>query len=270
MTEPLLSIRDLSVAFGLGERQVLAVDKVSFDIAKGETLALVGESGSGKSVTALSVMKLLPYPPAHHPSGSIRFKGQELLPMPENEIRKIRGNDITIVFQEPMTSLNPLHTIEKQLAEILAIHQGMGRTKARERILELLDQVGIPDPKTRLGSYPHQLSGGQRQRVMIAMALANEPDLLIADEPTTALDVTVQAQILQLLKDTQKRLGMSMLFITHDLGIVRKLADRVCVMNSGKIVEHGPVERVFTAPEHPYTRALLAAEPKPDPAPPRP
>ncbi len=268
--EPLLSITDLSVAFGQGERQVLAVDKVSFDIGKGETVALVGKSGSGKSVTALSVMKLLPYPPAHHPSGSIRFKGQELLTMRENEIRKIRGNDITIVFQEPMTSLNPLHTIEKQLAEILAIHRGIGGAKARERILELLEQVGIPDPKTRLASYPHQLSGGQRQRVMIAMALANEPDLLIADEPTTALDVTVQAQILQLLKDTQKRLGMSMLFITHDLGIVRKLADRVCVMNAGKIVEHGPVERVFTAPEHPYTRDLLAAEPKPDPAPPRP
>ncbi len=270
MTDPLLSITDLSVAFGQGERQVLAVDRVSFDIGKGETLALVGESGSGKSVTALSVMKLLPYPPAHHPSGSIRFKGQELLPMSENQIRKIRGNDITIVFQEPMTSLNPLHTIEKQLSEILAIHRGIGGAKARARIVELLGQVGIPDPETRLGSYPHQLSGGQRQRVMIAMALANEPDLLIADEPTTALDVTVQAQILQLLKDTQKRLGMSMLFITHDLGIVRKLADRVCVMNSGKIVEHGPVERVFTAPEHPYTRALLAAEPKPDPAPPRP
>ncbi len=270
MAETLLSIKDLSVAFGLGERQVLAVDRVSFDIGKGETVALVGESGSGKSVTALSVMKLLPYPPAHHPSGSIRFKGEELLTMRENEIRKIRGNDITIVFQEPMTSLNPLHTIEKQLAEILAIHQGMGGAKARARIIELLEQVGIPDPKTRLASYPHQLSGGQRQRVMIAMALANEPDLLIADEPTTALDVTVQAQILQLLKDTQKRLGMSVLFITHDLGIVRKLADRVCVMNSGKIVEHGPVERVFTAPEHPYTRDLLAAEPKPDPAPPRP
>jgi len=270
MADSLLSIKDLSVAFGLGERQVLAVDRVSFDIGKGETVALVGESGSGKSVTALSVMKLLPYPPAHHPSGSIRFKGEELLTMRENEIRKIRGNDITIVFQEPMTSLNPLHTIEKQLAEILAIHQGMGGAKARARIIELLEQVGIPDPKTRLASYPHQLSGGQRQRVMIAMALANEPDLLIADEPTTALDVTVQAQILQLLKDTQKRLGMSVLFITHDLGIVRKLADRVCVMNSGKIVEHGPVERVFTAPEHPYTRDLLAAEPKPDPAPPRP
>jgi microcin C transport system ATP-binding protein len=270
MAETLLSIKDLSVAFGEGERQVLAVDRVSFDIGKGETVALVGESGSGKSVTALSVMKLLPYPPAHHPSGTIRFKDHDLLTMRENEIRKIRGNDITIVFQEPMTSLNPLHTIEKQIREILLIHQGMSGTKARARIVELLEQVGIPDPKARLGSYPHQLSGGQRQRVMIAMALANEPDLLIADEPTTALDVTVQAQILQLLKDTQKRLGMSMLFITHDLGIVRKLADRVCVMNSGKIVEHGPVERVFTAPEHPYTRDLLAAEPKPDPAPPLP
>jgi microcin C transport system ATP-binding protein len=270
MAEPLLSIRDLSVAFGQGERQVLAVDRISFDIGAGETVALVGESGSGKSVTALSVMKLLNYPPAHHPSGSVRFKGRELLAMPENEIRKVRGSEITIVFQEPMTSLNPLHTIEKQLAEVLLLHQGITGEKARARILELLDQVGIPDPQTRLGSYPHQLSGGQRQRVMIAMALANEPDLFIADEPTTALDVTVQAQILQLLKDTQKRLGMSMLFITHDLGIVRKLADRVCVMNSGKIVEHGPVERVFTAPEHPYTRALLAAEPKPDPAPPQP
>jgi microcin C transport system ATP-binding protein len=268
--ETLLSIRDLSVAFGTGAREVLAVDRVSFDIAKGETLALVGESGSGKSVTALSVMKLLPYPAAHHPSGSISFKGRELLTMPENEIRHVRGNDITIIFQEPMTSLNPLHTIEKQIREILLIHQGLSGEKARTRILELLDQVGIPDPKGRLASYPHQLSGGQRQRVMIAMALANEPDLLIADEPTTALDVTVQAQILKLLKDIQKRLGMSMLFITHDLGIVRKLADRVCVMNTGKIVERGPVERVFTAPEHPYTRALLAAEPKPDPAPPRP
>jgi microcin C transport system ATP-binding protein len=268
--EPLLSIRDLSVAFGLRERQVLAVDRVSFDIAKGETLALVGESGSGKSVTALSVMKLLPYPPAHHPSGSIRFKGQELLTMPENQLRDVRGNDISIVFQEPMTSLNPLHTIEKQIREILLLHQGMTGEPAHRRIIELLDQVGIPDPASRLGSYPHQLSGGQRQRVMIAMALANEPDLLIADEPTTALDVTVQAQILKLLRDIQTRLGMSMLFITHDLGIVRKIADRVCVMNSGKIVEHGGVERVFTAPEHPYTKALLAAEPKPDPAPPRP
>ena len=268
--EPLLSIRDLSIAFGHGARESLAVDRVSFDIAKGETVALVGESGSGKSVTALSVMKLLPYPAAHHPSGTIRFQGRELLTMTEQQIRQVRGDDITIIFQEPMTSLNPLHTIEKQIGEILSLHQSLIGVSARNRIIELLEQVGIPDPAGRLRSYPHQLSGGQRQRVMIAMALANEPDLLIADEPTTALDVTVQAQILKLLKDTQKRLGMSMLFITHDLGIVRKLADRVCVMHRGKIVEQGAVERVFTEPEHPYTCALLAAEPKPDPAPPQP
>jgi microcin C transport system ATP-binding protein len=268
--DTLLSVRDLSIAFGRGKREVLAVDRVSFDICKGETMALVGESGSGKSATALAVMKLLPYPSAHHPSGAISFKGRELLTMPEPEIRHVRGNDIGIIFQEPMTSLNPLHTIEKQVGEILLLHQGLTGAAVRTRVLELLGQVGIPDPQGRLGSYPHQLSGGQRQRVMIAMALANEPDLLIADEPTTALDVTVQAQILKLLKDTQKRLGMSMLFITHDLGIVRKIADRVCVMQRGKIVEQGEVERVFTAPEHPYTRALLAAEPKPDPAPPCP
>jgi microcin C transport system ATP-binding protein len=270
MSEPLLSVKDLSIAFGTGKREILAVDRVSFDIAKGETVALVGESGSGKSVTALSVMKLLPYPAAHHPSGSITFNGRELLTMAERDIRKVRGNDITIIFQEPMTSLNPLHTIEKQIGEILLLHKGITGKQARARIIELLDHVGIPDPAGRLASYPHQLSGGQRQRVMIAMALANEPDLLIADEPTTALDVTVQAQILKLLKETQQRLGMSMLFITHDLGIVRKIADRVCVMQNGKIVEQGLVERVFTAPEHPYTKALLAAEPKPDPAPPRP
>ena len=268
--DPILSVRDLSIAFGHGSREVLAVDRVSFDIRKGETLALVGESGSGKSITALSVMKLLPYPAAHHPSGSIKFQGRELLTLKEEQIRDVRGNDIAIIFQEPMTSLNPLHTIEKQIREILVLHQGLTGTVARARIIELLGQVGIRDPAGRLGSYPHQLSGGQRQRVMIAMALANEPDLLIADEPTTALDVTVQAQILKLLKDTQTSLGMSMLFITHDLGIVRKLADRVCVMQRGKIVEHGEVERVFTAPEHPYTQALLAAEPKPDPAPPCP
>ena len=268
--EPLLSIRDLSIAFGRGTRESLAVDRISFDIGKGETVALVGESGSGKSITALSVMKLLPYPSAHHPSGSIMFKGRDLLPLSERQMRHVRGNDITIIFQEPMTSLNPLHTIEKQIGEILELHQGVTGQAARARILDLLDQVGIPDPAGRLKSYPHQLSGGQRQRVMIAMALANEPDLLIADEPTTALDVTVQAQILKLLKDIQTRLGMSVLFITHDLGIVRKIADRVCVMQRGKIVEKGSVERVFKAPEHPYTRALLAAEPKPDPAPPRP
>src|SRR5579875_1106706 len=268
--EPLLCVRDLSVAFRTGGGETLAVDRVSFDIGKGETVALVGESGSGKSVTALSILKLLPYPTARHPSGTITFKGRDLLALSERDMRGVRGDDITIVFQEPMTSLNPLHTIEKQIGEILLLHQGMSGEAARRRIVELLAQVGIRDPEARLGSYPHQLSGGQRQRVMIAMALANEPDLLIADEPTTALDVTVQAQILKLLKDTQARLGMSMLFITHDLGIVRKLADRVCVMNHGKIVEAGAVERVFTAPQHAYTRALLAAEPKPDPAPPRP
>src|SRR5216683_1441921 len=266
-SEPLLSVHDLSVAFRQGTRETLAVDRVSFEIKPGETVALVGESGSGKSVTALSVLKLLPYPAAHHPSGSIRFKGRELVNLPEAEIRHVRGNDITIIFQEPMTSLNPLHTIEKQIGEILLLHRGLAGPAARARTVDLLAQVGIPEPETRLGSYPHQLSGGQRQRVMIAMALANEPDLLIADEPTTALDVTVQAQILNLLKELQRRLGMAMLFITHDLGIVRKLADRVCVMKEGKIVEQGPVERVFTAPQHPYTRALLAAEPKLDPAP---
>jgi microcin C transport system ATP-binding protein len=265
--EKLLEVKDLSVAFRQGGREILAVDRISFDVAKGETVAIVGESGSGKSVTALSVMKLLPYPSASHPSGSVRFKGQELLHLPEEQIRRVRGDDITIIFQEPMTSLNPLHTIEKQIGEILSLHRGLTGAMARKRIVELLTQVGISDPATRLGSYPHQLSGGQRQRVMIAMALANEPDLLIADEPTTALDVTVQAQILTLLKEIQGRLGMAMLFITHDLGIVRKVADRVCVMSKGKIVEQGPVERIFTAAEHPYTRALLAAEPKPDPAP---
>src|SRR5581483_1687265 len=210
------------------------------------------------------------YPAARHLSGSVLFKGRELLGLPEHEIRKVRGDDITIIFQEPMTSLNPLHTIEKQIGEILALHRGLSGEPARRRIIELLTQVGIADPETRLGSYPHQLSGGQRQRVMIAMALANEPDLLIADEPTTALDVTVQAQILKLLKDIQQRLGMAMLFITHDLGIVRKIADRVCVMQRGQIVEQGPVERIYTAPQHPYTQALLAAQPKPDPAPPKP
>jgi microcin C transport system ATP-binding protein len=264
---PLLSVRDLSVLFGHGGREMLAVDRVSFEINKGETLALVGESGSGKSVTALSIMKLLPYPSARHPSGSILFKGQDLIRLPDREIRRHRGGDITIVFQEPMTSLNPLHTIEKQLAEILLLHSGVAGKAARARILELLTLCGIPDPKSRLQSYPHQLSGGQRQRVMIAMALANEPDLLIADEPTTALDVTVQAQILQLLKDLQARLGMAILFITHDLGIVRRIAERVCVMKQGKIVEQGAVEQVFEAPQHPYTRALLAAEPKVQPAP---
>jgi microcin C transport system ATP-binding protein len=268
--QPLLDISELSVAFHQQGGSTLAVDRISFEIKRGECVALVGESGSGKSVSALSILKLLPYPAASHPSGHIRFKGRELLPLSENEMRSIRGNDISIIFQEPMTSLNPLHTIEDQIGETLHLHRGIGATAARARTLELLTQVGIPEPETRLGSYPHQLSGGQRQRVMIAMALANEPDLLIADEPTTALDVTVQAQILALLADIRARVGMSLLFITHDLGIVRRIADRVCVMNGGKIVEQGAVEQVFTAPKHPYTRALLAAEPRPDPAPPRP
>ena len=266
MTDSLLSIRDLSVAFRQGERELLAVDRVSFDILPGETVALVGESGSGKSVTALSILKLLPGS-ARHPSGSIRFKGGELLKLSEREIRHVRGNDITIVFQEPMTSLNPLHTVERQIAEVLELHAGVTGPAARARVIELLAQVGIPDPQLRLASYPHQLSGGQRQRVMIALALANEPDLLIADEPTTALDVTVQAQIIKLIKDLRARLGMAVLFITHDLGIVRKTAERVCVMRQGRIVEQGAVADVFADPRHPYTRELIAAEPKPDPAP---
>ncbi|MGY4498615.1 ABC-type microcin C transport system duplicated ATPase subunit YejF [Bradyrhizobium sp. GM24.11] len=270
INQPLLSVRELSVAFHQGGATTLAVDKVSFQIKRGECVALVGESGSGKSVSALSILKLLPYPNASHPSGSIRFKGQELIDQTERQMREIRGSDISIIFQEPMTSLNPLHTIEAQVGEIIQLHNPTSHAEARRRTLELLTQVGIPEPETRLKSYPHQLSGGQRQRVMIAMALANEPDLLIADEPTTALDVTVQAQILALLAEIRARLGMSLLFITHDLGIVRRIADTVCVMKGGEIVEQGPVEQVFKAPKHPYTRDLLAAEPKPDPAPPQP
>ena len=259
---PLLSVRDLSVAFTQGGRTQTAVDRISFEIAKGETVALVGESGSGKSVSALSVLRLLPYPAASHPSGQILFQGDDLLSKNETELRRVRGNKITMIFQEPMTSLNPLHTIEQQIIEILKLHQGLGDRKARARTLELLKEVGIRDPEKRLGAYPHQLSGGQRQRVMIAMALANEPELLIADEPTTALDVTVQAQILELLAELKARKGMSMLFITHDLGIVRKIADRVCVMTKGRIVETGPTRDIFDNPQHEYTRHLLAAEPK--------
>ncbi len=267
MSAPLLSVQDLSVAFRRIEGPAIAVDRVSFDVMPGETVALVGESGSGKSVTALSVLKLLPYPSASHPTGKILFKGRDLLTLPERELRGVRGNDVTMVFQEPMTSLNPLHTIERQITEMLLLHTGLAGQAARARTVELLHEVGIPEPETRLAAYPHQLSGGQRQRVMIAMALANEPDLLIADEPTTALDVTVQAQILKLLKQLQARLGMAMLFITHDLGIVRKIADRVCVMQKGQIVEQGSAEETFANPKHPYTQALLRAEPRPDPAP---
>jgi len=263
--EALLSVRDLSVEFHQSGESQTAVDNISFDIRRGETVALVGESGSGKSVSALSVLRLLPYPAASHPSGEILFKGQDLLSAPEPEIREVRGNDITMIFQEPMTSLNPLQTVEKQISEILHLHQLIKPDEARRQVLGLLTQVGIRDPETRLASYPHQLSGGQRQRVMIAMALANRPELLIADEPTTALDVTVQAQILELLRDLKTEHGMAMLFITHDLGIVRKFADRVCVMTNGKIVETGPTAEIFANPQHAYTKHLLAAEPSGEP-----
>ncbi|WDQ99534.1 ABC transporter ATP-binding protein [Devosia sp. J2-20] len=258
---PLLSVRDLTIRFGDNP----ATRNISFDIAGGGTLALVGESGSGKSVTALSVLKLLP--PSAQLTGQILFKGQDLITAPADDLRAVRGNDISMIFQEPMSSLNPVHTIEAQIGEVLAIHRGLRANAARARTLELLDAVGIPDPASRLAAFPHQLSGGQRQRVMIAMALANEPDLLIADEPTTALDVTVQAQILTLLKDLQKRLGMAMLFITHDLGIVKTIADRVCVMTEGEIVETGPVAPLFANPQHAYTQHLLAAEPHGAPPP---
>src|SRR3954466_1548979 len=260
-TEPLLTVKDLSIAFSAGGRTTLAVDRISFSIKKGETLALVGESGSGKSATALSIMKLLPYPAASHPSGRVMFKGQDLFSLSERNIREIRGADITIIFQEPMTSLNPLHTIEQQIGEILLLHRGLTGAPARARILELLTQVGIPNPETRLKSYPHQMSGGQRQRVMIAMALANEPDLLIADEPTTALDVTIQAQILKLLRDLQQRFEMSMLLITHDLGVVANAADEVAVIYHGEIMEAGTVQHIFNAPQHTYLKALMAAVP---------
>ena len=267
LPEPLLTVRNLSIAFHQGGRATPAVRNVSFELYPGETLALVGESGSGKSVTALSTVRLLP--DNADITGSIRYRGTEMLTADERTLRRTRGNDISFIFQEPMTSLNPLHTIEKQLAESLALHQGLTGPKARARILDLLHRVGIRDPEERLGAYPHQLSGGQRQRVMIAMALANGPDILIADEPTTALDVTVQARILDLLAEVQKAEGMGMLFITHNLGIVRRIADRVAVMQAGEIVETGPTARIFADPTHPYTRKLLAAEPtgRPDPVP---
>ena len=264
MTAPLLSVRDLTISFGPFE----AARDVSFDIAPGETLALVGESGSGKSMTALSTLRLLP--PSAHLDGEILFEGDNLAGADDAILRAIRGNRVGMIFQEPMSSLNPVHTIGRQIAEVLILHQGLRRNAARARTLELLDAVGIPDPASRLDDYPHQLSGGQRQRVMIAMAIANDPKLLIADEPTTALDVTVQAQILDLLKSLQRQHGMAMLFITHDLSIVRRIADRVCVMTEGEIVESGPVETVFAAPRHAYTKHLLAAAPRGEPLMPAP
>ena len=259
---PLLAIRDLAVRFGSGPGAVEAVDGVSLAVHRGETVALVGESGSGKSATALSVLQLLPYPAASHPRGSIRFQGTELVDADPRTLQRIRGDRIAMIFQEPMTSLNPLHTIERQIGETLKLHKGLDGPGAAARTLELLRLAGIPEPERRLGAYPHELSGGQRQRVMIAMALANEPDLLIADEPTTALDVTVQAQLLALLADLRQRLGMAILFITHEMGIVRKLADRLCVMQQGRIVEAGVAADVLERPRHPYTRHLLAATPK--------
>ncbi|MGV8995687.1 MAG: ABC transporter ATP-binding protein [Parvibaculaceae bacterium] len=262
MSKLLLEVKDLSVAFRSEGAEKIAVDHISFHINEGETLALVGESGSGKSVTALSILQLLPQPQAFHPSGSILIDGKDLVGANEKTLRSIRGNRISMVFQEPMTSLNPLHTIEKQVGEMIELHKGLRGSAIRARVIELLVKVGIPDPASRLDAYPHQLSGGQRQRVMIAMALANEPDLLIADEPTTALDVTVQAQILELLLTLKRETGMALLLITHDLGVVRKMADRVCVMTNGQIVETGAASTIFDRPQHSYTQHLLASEPK--------
>jgi microcin C transport system ATP-binding protein len=259
--ELLVDVNNLSVDFASADTVSHAVKNISFDIKKGEIVALVGESGSGKSVTALSTMRLLSTA-ASHPSGEIWFQGRNLLTLPEKQMCNVRGRDIGMIFQEPLTSLNPLHIVGRQISEVLKLHQGMTNGEARARTIELLTKVGIPDPEERIHSYPHQLSGGQRQRIMIALALANKPDLLIADEPTTALDVTIQAQILALLKQLQAELHMAVLLITHDLGIVRKMADRVCVMRQGEIVERGTVDKIFTAPEHPYTQHLLASEPR--------
>jgi len=264
-SETVLDVRDLGIRFHQDGRVIDAVRGVSFSVGKGETVALVGESGSGKSVTALATVSLLP--DSALVTGSVRYNGAEMVGAAEPDLRRVRGNDISFIFQEPMTSLNPLHTIQTQLGESLALHQGLTGDAARARIIELLNKVGIREAESRLDAYPHQLSGGQRQRVMIAMALANGPDLLIADEPTTALDVTIQAQILELLADLKRTEGLSLLFITHDLGVVRRIADRVCVMQGGEIVEQGPAAQIFAAPQHPYTQKLLAAEPKgrPDP-----
>ncbi len=266
---PLLAVDNLAVSFGRGAGEVKAVRGASFTIGHGETVALVGESGSGKSATALSIMRLLPYPQAWHPSGAIRFRGEDLMQAPRQRMQALRGNRITMIFQEPLTSLSPLHPIGRQIEEVLAVHSTGSRRQLQARVSELLRLVGFEDAGTRLHALPHEFSGGQQQRLMIAIALANKPDLLIADEPTTALDVTIQAQILSLLKDLQRSLQMALLLITHDLGIVRRIAERVCVMKDGLIVEEGACGEVLRRPSHPYTQALLAAEPKglPDPPP---
>ena len=263
MTDRILDVSDLAVAF----HGKAVVHGVNFHIDRGETLALVGESGSGKSVTALSIPQLLPYPQASHPSGSIHLDGIEMIGASKATLLKMRGNRVSMIFQEPMTSLNPLHTIDRQVGEVLVVHRKLARAAVQKRTLELLQLVGLQDAIARLKAYPHELSGGQRQRVMIAMALANEPDLLIADEPTTALDVTIQAQILTLLKDLQTRLNMALLLITHDLGIVRKVADRVCVMHDGEVVEEDCTDTVFSTPTHAHTKSLLTAQPKGNPVP---
>ncbi|KFX22620.1 microcin C ABC transporter ATP-binding protein YejF [Pectobacterium betavasculorum] len=266
-SSPLLQIDNLSIAFRKGDQEQRVVDQLSLAVNTGETLALVGESGSGKSVTALSVLRLLPSPPVVYPQGDIRFDGQSLLHADEKTLRQIRGNRIAMIFQEPMVSLNPLQRIEKQLIEVLSLHRGMRTEAARSEVISCLDRVGIRQAKSRLNDFPHQLSGGERQRVMIAMALLTQPDLLIADEPTTALDVTVQAQILKLLNELKQELRMSLLFITHDLSIVRQLADNVSVMKAGQAVEHNSCQQLFSAPQHPYTRQLLDAEPSGEPLP---
>ena len=264
---PLLSVKNLSVSFTDEERTTPAVKGISFDLEAGKTLALVGESGSGKSVSALSILKLLPYPQASHPSGQILFEGEDILAADEKRLRQIRGGRIGMIFQEPMTSLNPLHTIEKQITEVVELHQPAKAAVIKTRVVELLEMVGLPNPSERLKAYPHELSGGQRQRVMIAMALAAEPDILIADEPTTALDVTIQAQILTLLQELQKKLGMAILLITHDLGIVREVADNVCVMHQGLLVESGSCEAILQSPQHSYTQELINATPTGDAVP---
>ena len=261
MTRPLLEIEDLSIDFHTGGRTVRAVSNVSLQLDRGDTLALVGESGSGKTITAMSILRLLPYPKASHPGGRIHLDGEDVMAMDDQRIREVRGGKVGVIFQEPMTSLNPLHTVERQIAEVVLLHRPAGTEKVRQRVLELLELVGIRQAEKRLGAYPHELSGGQRQRVMIAMALANEPDLLIADEPTTALDVTVQAQVLDLISDLQKQFGMAILLITHDFSVVRRSSKRVAVMYKGEIVETGPTVQVFKEPQHDYTRMLIRAEP---------